>query len=115
MSAQVDFATLAADLEVLGTTALRLATILRSGLADLGDPSGHRDVPPGGTRNGSECLSAVQVAEMLGVGPRTLRRWRHEGRAPRPLRGSGLPRWRRTDVLRFLEQRSAEDLAENHQ
>jgi len=46
------------------------------------------------------------AAEALGVSMSTLRKWRHEGRGPRPLRLTGGPRgrcvYRREDIEAFI-------------
>jgi len=102
LSAQIDPAALAVDLEVLGQTALRIASNLRDGLAELGVLVPHRvmdsNAPPV-----AETLTATQLAELLGVNLRTLRRMRHEDRAPKPIRGEGALRWRRADVERWMQ------------
>ena len=58
-------------------------------------------------------LTASQLAEVLNCGVRTLKRWLQEGVAPPPLRtpGSRL-RWYRSDVKRWIEQRSEEPRAQ---
>ena len=103
---------LVGHLAELAQAAARVAEDLRSGLAISGDAeacsgggtSGERSVIPHGD---SALVDSKQLAEILGVGVRTLRRWRHEGRAPRPLKGDGPLRWRRTDVDRWLQGRTS--------
>ena len=102
MTAQVDPAALAIHLEALAHAALLAVQDLRLGLGDLGQSSPDVVMP-----NGSELLTAAQVAGLLGVGVRTLRRMRHAGRAPKPVRGSGPLRWRRADVEQWLQERAA--------
>src|SRR5262245_19983151 len=102
MTDQVDRAVLASHLEALAHAALLAVQDLRVGLADLRPSRPHVVVP-----NGSELLTATRVAELLGIDVRTLRRMRHEGRAPKPVRGKGPLRWRRSDVEHWLQERAA--------
>ena len=52
----------------------------------------------------SALLSPPDVARMLDVSPRTLRRLRKDRRFPRPVRGTGRrPRWRYFSITRYLE------------
>ena len=48
-------------------------------------------------------VDADGVAQILGVGERTLRRLRRARGFPRPIRGPGPLRWRASDVQRYLE------------
>jgi predicted DNA-binding transcriptional regulator AlpA len=105
MSLQVDPA-LAVDLRLLSEVAGRLARHLEDGLADLSGGEPHATVPTQPPARPDVLLSARDVAEVFGIGIRTLRRWRHEGRAPRPLKGKGPLRWRRADIDRWLEEHS---------
>lgn len=115
MSAQVDRAALAGHLEALAQAAQLVAQDLRSGLADLGDGmacvgragGGASGDPPVNSCSSSALLDARELSAQLGINLRTLRRWRHEGRAPKPLRGKGPLRWRRTDVERWLQERAS--------
>lgn len=50
-------------------------------------------------------VDAAELARHLGVNVRTLRRMRHEGAIPGPVRVGRLVRWRRADVDRFLQGR----------
>jgi excisionase family DNA binding protein len=50
-----------------------------------------------------ELLKAAQVAEMLGVSKRTVWKLRDEG-ALLHVRVRGCIRWRRADVLKYVEQ-----------
>ena len=50
-----------------------------------------------------ELLSTERAAELLSVGSRTLWRWSHGGRAPKPLRIAGTVRYRRQDLLDWIE------------
>lgn len=52
-------------------------------------------------------MDAAEVAAEFNVNVRTLRRMRHEGAAPEPIKIGNALRWRRTDVDRFLRARSA--------
>ena len=105
MTSQVDPASLATDLQVLGETALRIAANLRSGLADLsqGAPSASVNA----TSSGNDLLEADEFAALLRIDIRTLRRWRHEGRVPRPIRGGRGIRWDRRVVEQWLQERAA--------
>ncbi|MHC4997120.1 MAG: helix-turn-helix transcriptional regulator, partial [Planctomycetota bacterium] len=71
---------------------------LRSELANL------RETSPRGPVDTHALLSPPEVASMLGVSTRTLRRLRHQRRFPRPFRGVCVrPRWRFKDILAYLE------------
>ena len=51
-----------------------------------------------------QLIGPADVARMLGVGTRTLRRERKRRDFPRPVRGSGRrPRWRYAAIARYLE------------
>lgn len=52
-------------------------------------------------------LNATEVADLLGVDPRTLRALRHEGEAPRCVLVGRSPKWRPRDVDAWLTRRSA--------
>lgn len=53
-----------------------------------------------------ELLTAVQAAEYLGIGTRTLCRWSAEGKAPKPLKLTphrcGALRYRRADLAAWI-------------
>ena len=53
-----------------------------------------------------ELLTAVQAAEYLGIGQRTLARWSASGKAPRPLKlppgRRGALRYRRADLADWI-------------
>jgi predicted DNA-binding transcriptional regulator AlpA len=53
-----------------------------------------------------ELLTAVQAAEYLGIGQRTLARWSADGKAPRPLKLTpgrrGALRYRRADLAAWI-------------
>jgi predicted DNA-binding transcriptional regulator AlpA len=53
---------------------------------------------------GVDLLTAEDVARAIGVSERTLRRLRSRRDFPKPLRGPGPLRWRRSTVLAYLEQ-----------
>ena len=48
-------------------------------------------------------LNAQRVAAILQVAPRTVRRYAREGCIPRPVRIAGSVRWRKSDILTFIE------------
>lgn len=48
-------------------------------------------------------LRVHEVARLLGVSDETLRLWRKAGKFIAPVGGPGHPRWRRSDVLAFIE------------
>jgi len=71
---------------------------LRSELAALRGSSPHALV------DGRTLMGPADVARMLGVSTRTLRRLRKSRRFPRPVKGTGRrPRWTRASVVRFME------------
>lgn len=68
---------------------------LRDRLEHLGRPSPAASV---------DLLDSDQVADELGISPRTLRRERKRRAFPAPVRGRGRPRWRRKDILAYVER-----------
>ena len=50
-----------------------------------------------------EYLSLVEAARLLGMSPRTLRRWLRDGRLPYEVSEAGEPMLRREDLLRHLD------------
>jgi excisionase family DNA binding protein len=48
-------------------------------------------------------LTVTDIAGIVGCRPRTVRRWREEGRLPPALHFGGLVRWEETDVLAWLD------------
>jgi excisionase family DNA binding protein len=53
---------------------------------------------------GTALLSVRDVAELLKVSPRTVRRMSDAGRMPRPLRISSLVRWDRESLLLWIAE-----------
>ena len=104
MTPQLDSA-LASDFRALADLASRLARRLESGLADLPDSEPSATVKP--TAPFAELLGARELAALLAINARTLRRWKQEGRIPKPLRGKGPPRWRRSAIDQWLEDQAA--------
>jgi predicted DNA-binding transcriptional regulator AlpA len=102
----VDPATLAIRLDALAQAALLLAQDLRFSLAALGQDGPAGVVGKDPTSGDDRLLDAAGVAALFGVNLRTLRRMRHEQRAPKPLTKDPL-RWRRSDVERWIEERAA--------
>jgi hypothetical protein len=102
MTGQVDPAVLASHLEALVHAAQLVIQDLRSGLAHLGGSGPDATVKPAAVTN--DLLEADELAALLRINVRTLRRWRIEGRVPRPLRGKPL-RWSRTAVELWLKER----------
>lgn len=99
---RVGLGTHADRLEALARAALAVAEDLRNGLAAGADSE---PVGAGGEAAvKSDLMTAAEVAEALRIHPRTLRRKRHQGKAPKPIRGKGPLRWRRSDVDRWLEE-----------
>jgi predicted DNA-binding transcriptional regulator AlpA len=71
---------------------------LRSELATLRGSGPHARV------DGRTLMGPADVARMLGVSTRTLRRLRKTRRFPRPVRAKGRrPRWTRASIARFME------------
>jgi len=50
-----------------------------------------------------ELLDVIAVAELCGCSTRTIRRLADAGRMPTPIRLAGLVRWRRSELLRWLD------------
>ena len=53
--------------------------------------------------NGQVLINVTQVAGMLGVAPRTVWRWRSEGKFPQPVQIGGSTRWKRDAVLDWID------------
>lgn len=51
----------------------------------------------------AELLDAASVAELCGCSVRTVRRLADSGRMPRPVKLGSLIRWRRTEVMDWIE------------
>ena len=79
---------------------LRAALEARSGAA--GSTGVPQALDPG------DLLCQREVAALLGVDERTLRRWRRAGDAPKAITGGGRPRWKRSTVDAWLAGRAAE-------
>ena len=60
------------------------------------------DAPPS-TGEGVLLLSAADLADVLGVSLRTVRRLDSYGKLPRPVRLGRAVRWRRDEVARWVE------------
>jgi excisionase family DNA binding protein len=54
----------------------------------------------------SEHISANELAQILDVDARTIRRWSHLGRMPRPTRVGNTLRWRRSTIDMWLKERA---------
>ena len=54
-------------------------------------------------RDENELLTEEELSAELKVSPRTLQRWRRQGRGPRWIRVGKAPRYRWSDVQRWLE------------
>jgi predicted DNA-binding transcriptional regulator AlpA len=65
----------------------------------------HLEAPDGATNVvlAKRLLSAHDVAEIVGVDAKTIRRWRNEGRMPRGLDFGGIVRWRPETIDAWLE------------
>lgn len=50
-------------------------------------------------------LKSSEVASLLAVSEPTLSRWRSDGTGPRWVDLNGIPRYRREDVLEWVEER----------
>lgn len=73
---------------------------VRNGLEHLGESSNcPSDVPP----DPHSLLTAADVAALLQINVRTLRRMRHERSFPRPTRVGRALRWKRSLVERWLD------------
>ena len=56
----------------------------------------------GGEKSLPRLIKATEVAELLGVSPRTLWRLLSEGGVPQPVRLGGSTRWRLSDVESWI-------------
>lgn len=53
-----------------------------------------------------ELIDVTEVAELAGVAPATIHRYKHLGQLPEPTRYAGRsPMWRRKDIERWLASR----------
>jgi excisionase family DNA binding protein len=90
-----DPAAIAQDLRDLAQLAERLARTLESGLASLAKPEPcQTDMDP--------VLDHHDLAKLLNVGDRTLRRMRNDGRIPDPIMLGTKPRWLRSRIDAWL-------------
>ncbi|MBK7644379.1 MAG: helix-turn-helix domain-containing protein [Planctomycetes bacterium] len=90
-----DLPAIARDLHDLAQRANELARSLEGGLALLAKPEPcHDAVDP--------LLDQHDLATLLRVGERTLRRMRHDGRVPEPIMLGSKPRWLRTQIDAWL-------------
>jgi len=103
VNTQLDVAALAIQLDALAQAAQLVAQHLRSGLAEIGDGEPHGNGKP--MAPSGDLLDANELAALMKIEIRTLRRWRQEGRAPKPLKGKGPLRWSRTSVETWLDER----------
>ena len=87
-----------ARLEAIVDRLAEVAEDLRSQLDHLRASSLHVPVDE------HEFLTVAEVVEMLSVGERTLRRLRARRGFPKPVRGPGKLRWRRADLVRWMEK-----------
>lgn len=56
------------------------------------------------TNNASALIGVPEVAEMLGIAERTVRRLKDTGRTPKPITlGRRLLRWRREEIERWID------------
>lgn len=55
------------------------------------------------TLEGRTLLDRHEVADVLGVGTRTLHTWRQDGKFPPPVRIGYRPYWRQAEVSRWLD------------
>ena len=89
------------------------ARVRRDGLAVLGEPLAHVDVQPNpltpmpAKDPRDALLTAKDLAGLLNVDIRTLRRLRHLGDVPKPITVGGVLRWRPDDVDAWLARRRA--------
>lgn len=99
-------------IELLGRIAAELAELrqdLRLLVADSAPASNGR-LAVKSNRNSKvepqDCLLKLQdVAALLGINVRTLRRMRADGKGPRSVDVGGRPRWKRTVVDRWIAER----------
>jgi excisionase family DNA binding protein len=63
---------------------------------------------PGTPHANDDLLSISEVADLVRVPVATLRYWRHLGTGPRSFKVGRSVRYWRTDVLRWLEERSSD-------
>lgn len=69
-----------------------------------GEERGHRRGDDHGGAEITELIDAAGLAEMLSISTRTLYRLKKRGCLPSPIRLGGSTRWRRRDVLRWIDR-----------
>ena len=55
------------------------------------------------TASNNELLTKKEVAKMTKKGASTIDRYVKEGKIPKPVYLGGEPRWRKTDILKFIK------------
>jgi len=71
----------------------------------IGNSTNGRHVPQQAPSDGFPVLiDAAEVAKMLGISPRSVWRLRSGGKIIEPLRVGGLVRWRRDQILDWIER-----------
>jgi excisionase family DNA binding protein len=101
----------------------RLAELFAEASEILGDLAAIQDIQLDGVRDLSviapvetatdqpspgtslDLLSIADIARIVGVGDRTVRRWRPEGKLPPALEFGGLLRWRRATIEAWIAER----------
>lgn len=59
-------------------------------------------------------LSAVEVADFVGVSPKTVTRWAREGKGPRPYYINGATRFDEADVIDWIKAQQSEQRKETN-
>jgi len=60
-------------------------------------------MPPRPCDIAAELLTAQQASSLISVGKRTWWRYVSSGKAPRPIRLAGAVRWRRAELMEWIE------------
>ncbi len=81
--------------DLLDQASRELRAYSQSSLASLAKPE---------PLHGVAMLTPNELAKLIQVHTRTLRRMRHEGKIPEPVYLNSRPRWRRADIDRWLEE-----------
>lgn len=67
-------------------------------------PMPKRSINPNQKDGTSLLISTQAVADLAGVSVRSIQRWVEKGHMPKPLRANGRSRWRRSVIVKWVEE-----------
>jgi predicted DNA-binding transcriptional regulator AlpA len=83
----------------------RAATEIRNSLGSSGKALDDLDEPLAHVQQHEKLLTPTDLAALLQIDERSLRRMRNAGEVPEPIEIGKLPRWRRAAIARWLEKK----------